>query len=404
MKVAIYHNLPPGGALRVLSDFVRRAAGEHEFHLYTVDLGRFDAFAYAQGRAEQHEIEPHVARTFRYPVLGAAGSAVIALGPAWQVTGPRWLWRVERRIARDIDARGYDVALVCSCRLTHSPSLLRLLRTPSLYYMQEPRRRSFEVDYQPADPTATVARKVVAGRVERTLRRADRAAVLGATRLATNSFYSAEYIQRSYGRDADVCYLGVDTEVFSAGGERRADRRSVMSVGALDASKGHALAVEALALLPEADRPALDLVYERCDETYGAHVRRLAADDSVELRLHSGISDAELARMYRRASATLVGARLEPFGLVALESLACGTPVVAVGEAGLRETVDHGVNGFLVRRSAGAMADGLSRILAGDLHKTPEQLRSTVVPTWDADGAAKRVLEQLDATVDGHRR
>ncbi|MGH9263342.1 MAG: glycosyltransferase [Acidimicrobiales bacterium] len=404
MRIAIYHNLPPGGALRVLCDFVRRAAGEHELDLYTVDLGRFDGFSYARGRAEQHDLTPHVARTFRYPVLRPAASRVMALGPGWQVTGPGWLWRVERRIAGDIDARSYDVVLVCSCRLTHSPSLLQHLRTPSLYYMQEPRRRTFEVDYQPVDQSAGVARKAVAGGIERIVRRADHGAVHGATRLATNSCYSAEYIQRSYGRDAEVCYLGVETEVFRLDGGVGARRPSVMSVGALDASKGHALVVEALALLPEASRPALDVVYERCDDRYRSDVQTLATDTGVELRLHSGISDTELAGMYATASATAVGARLEPFGLVALESLACGTPVVAVREAGLRETVDHGVNGYLVPRSPADMADGLTRILAGDLHRTPEQLRATVVPKWSAEGATKRMLEQLGATIDEHRR
>lgn len=404
MRIAIYHNLPPGGALRVLCDFVRRAAGEHELDLYTVDLGRFDGFSYARRRAEQHDLSPHVARTFRYPVLRPAASRLMAVSPAWQMTGPHWLWRAERRIAEDIDARRYDVALVCSCRVTHSPSLLRHLRTPSLYYMQEPRRRTFEVDYQPGDPAAGVVRKVVAGGMERLLRRADRGAVHGATRLATNSCYSAEYIQRSYGRDADVCYLGVDTETFRLDGRDRTRRQSVISVGALDASKGHALVVEALALLPESSRPALDVVYERCDDRYQAHVQTLATGTGVKLRLHSGISDVELAGMYGTASATAVGARLEPFGLVALESLACGTPVVAVREAGLRETVDHGVNGYLMPRSPAAMADGLTRILSGDLRRTPEQLRATVVPKWSAEGATKRVLEQLRATMDGQPR
>ena len=45
MKVAIYHNLPPGGAMRVLHEFVRRSHTEHEYDLYSVDLGRLEGFA-----------------------------------------------------------------------------------------------------------------------------------------------------------------------------------------------------------------------------------------------------------------------------------------------------------------------------------------------------------------------
>ena len=44
----------------------------------------------------------------------------------------------------------------------------------------------------------------------------------------------------------------------------------------------------------------------------------------------------------------MLGAWPEPFGLVAIESLATGTPVIARRAGGLTETIEHGVDGFLV--------------------------------------------------------
>lgn len=53
--------------------------------------------------------------------------------------------------------------------------------------------------------------------------------------------------------------------------------------------------------------------------------------------------------LYANAHATLMlGAWPEPFGLVAIESLACGTPVIARRAGALTEIVEHGVDGFLV--------------------------------------------------------
>jgi glycosyltransferase involved in cell wall biosynthesis len=43
----------------------------------------------------------------------------------------------------------------------------------------------------------------------------------------------------------------------------------------------------------------------------------------------------------------LYTSRLEPFGLAPLEANACGTPVVAIAEGGVRETIQDGVNGFV---------------------------------------------------------
>jgi glycosyltransferase involved in cell wall biosynthesis len=397
VRVAIYHNLPPGGALRVLHEFVRQSRAEHEYDLYTLDLGPFDTFAYARDRAERHDITPWVANAYHYAVAPAWLPR-----PAWTLTSPAWVERAQRRIAADIDARGYAAALVYSCHLTHSPGVLRHLRTPSLYYMNEPRRRSFEAGYQPLDRGAPVPRRAAAWGLERLLRRQDAASAVAAGRIVTNSYYSAESIRRAYGRDAAVCYLGIDTATFDI--VPTVERsHSVMSVGALDRSKGHDLVVRALAMLPPASRPALDLVYERCDPAFRAEVEAIAESEGVDLRLHFGIADAELARMYSGAAATVVAARLEPFGLVPLESIACGAPVVATREAGYRETVVDGVNGYLVDRSVPALAEGITRALAGGLGRRPEELRWTVVPRWGWDAAVKRQLEQLAVTA-GERR
>lgn len=399
MRVALYHNLPPGGALRVLYELVRRSHTEHEYHLYTVDLGQLDGFTYARGRAEQHDLTPYVAHSFRYPVVPATAAPFLA-GDPWRLTAPIWMERVQRRIATDIDAGGYDAALVNSCSITHTPALLRHLELPSLHYMHEPRRRSFEAGYRVADHRRPVLQRVAAGCVERALRRADRAAALAADRIACNSYYSAESIQRAYGRDAVVCLLGVDTEVFDLGEPSVPGRLSVVSVGALERVKGHDLVVRALALLAPGQRPALDIAYERCDVSYRDELVALAARGGVELRLHAGISDAELVDLYRSAAATVLAATLEPFGLVPLESMACGTPVVAIREAGYRETVDDGVNGYLVDRSASEMAAAVAKVAGGALGRTREQVRGTVVPRWGWDGAVKRQLEQLAITAE----
>ena len=399
MKVAVYHNLPPGGALRVLYEFVRRSAGEHEYDLYTLDLGPLDGFAYARGRAEQHDLTLHVQRCFRYPVAPAAAAAALA-GRPWLVSAPWWMDRVHRRIAADMNARQYDVVLVNSCSITHTPSLLRYLDAPSLYYMQEPRRRSFEAGYQVSDKGTPIGRRVAAGAVERALRASDRAAVAGAGRIACNSYYSAESIRRAYGRDAAVCYLGVDSEVFRADGPRAAGPPYVVSVGALEAVKGHDVVVEAAAMLPPGSRPAVHVVYERFDPGFRAALEALAAAKGVELRLHAGVSDPELAVLYRGAMATVAAARLEPFGLVPLESMCCGTPVVVFREAGYRETVDDGVNGYLVDRSTADVAAAVARVMAGALDRTPQQIRRTVVPRWGWDAAVKRQLEQLSMAAD----
>jgi glycosyltransferase involved in cell wall biosynthesis len=254
----------------------------------------------------------------------------------------------------------------------------------------------------------SVPRKAATTALERALRRRDLLAAAAADRIACNSYYSAECIRRAYGRHATVCYLGVDTATFTtdvaAAPVDDRTRPVALAVGALDPVKGHDLVVRALGLISDDERPALHLVFERYDPDYRREVEELAHERGVELTFHQGISDDALASLYRASSVTVLAAQLEPFGLVPLESLACGTPVVAVREAGYRETIDHGVNGYLADRSAGDIADGVRRVLRGELRAAPEALRAGVVSRWNWDAALKRQLELLSATAEGGRR
>ncbi len=79
------------------------------------------------------------------------------------------------------------------------------------------------------------------------------------------------------------------------------------------------------------------------------------------------LGEAARNELYRRALATLMlGAWPEPFGLVAIESLAAGTPVIARRAGALPEIVEHGIDGFLVddieeATLAVRLVDGLDR-------------------------------------------
>ncbi|MBB5872136.1 glycosyltransferase involved in cell wall biosynthesis [Allocatelliglobosispora scoriae] len=77
----------------------------------------------------------------------------------------------------------------------------------------------------------------------------------------------------------------------------------------------------------------------------------------------------------------------EPFGLSVVESMACGTPVVAYRRGSMAEVVDEGVTGYLVESVAGAVA-AVGRISTIDRHRCREQARSRF-------GAARMVDDYL---------
>ncbi|MGH8775749.1 MAG: glycosyltransferase, partial [Jiangellaceae bacterium] len=89
----------------------------------------------------------------------------------------------------------------------------------------------------------------------------------------------------------------------------------------------------------------------------------LGVDDIV--RFEPPVSQDRLADWYRAADVTVVPSYSESFGLVALESQACGTPVVAAAVGGLRTAVDDGRSGVLVEgHDTAAWAEAIGDLLA----------------------------------------
>jgi glycosyltransferase involved in cell wall biosynthesis len=89
----------------------------------------------------------------------------------------------------------------------------------------------------------------------------------------------------------------------------------------------------------------------------------------------------------------------EPFGLVMIESMACGTPVIAFNRGSVPEVIDHGVTGFVVEDVQGAVA-ALQRL--GDLSRT--EIRAQFERRFSAKTMAQNYLDGYTALIEAERR
>jgi glycosyltransferase involved in cell wall biosynthesis len=78
-------------------------------------------------------------------------------------------------------------------------------------------------------------------------------------------------------------------------------------------------------------------------------LEQLSCDLSLESRVFfkGKVKDDDLALLYQKAKITVICSVEEPFGLVPVESMICSTPVIAHNSGGPKETVLHGITGFL---------------------------------------------------------
>ncbi|HXZ28126.1 MAG TPA: glycosyltransferase family 4 protein, partial [Terriglobales bacterium] len=192
----------------------------------------------------------------------------------------------------------------------------------------------------------------------------ERRSAMAFDQILVNSLFSRESIWRAYGIDSKVCYLGVDTDRFTD--RKRTRERIAVSIGAMVERKNAAFILQALAKVPAPLRPKLIWVADTIDPEYLKRMEPMAEAFQVAFQVRHQVDDNELVEILGRARFLLYAPRLEPFGYAPLEANACGAPVVAVAEGGVRETVRDGVNGLLVEHDAEAMAAAIERLMADD--------------------------------------
>jgi glycosyltransferase involved in cell wall biosynthesis len=172
-------------------------------------------------------------------------------------------------------------------------------------------------------------------------------------RFVANSSFVRDRARRYYGRDAAVLHPPVELERFSVASPTGRRGGYLLAAGALVSYKRFDLAIAACAL---ARRP---LVIAGSGPMEAALRRQAAATPGAEVRFEIGPSDPRLVQLLQEAEALLFPG-VEDFGMLAIEAMACGTPVIAFQAGGARDFIEPGVTGlFFGDAAAESLADCL---------------------------------------------
>ena len=209
----------------------------------------------------------------------------------------------------------------------------------------------------------------------------EEARILGAVdRIVAATTVERTHLVKHYGADPAriaVIPCGVDTNLFLPGDQAAAraalgldDQLQLLYVGRLAPIKGLETLLDAMARLrATGTRVHLSIVGGDADEPLNGHEGELRAR-LARLDLRSAVTfvgaqpQERLRAWYVAADATVLPSHYESFGMVAMEAMACGIPVVASRVGGLQTTVRDGVTGLLVPdHDPAALAGALDRLL-----------------------------------------
>ena len=177
MRIAVFHNLPRGGALRVLNEELKYLGRKHIVKVFTADISLTE-------------------NRFIRDVNNFLG-----------------LYILHMKLAKKIDQEKVDMVLVHPDKLTQAPFLLRFLKTPSIYFCEELLRIGYERKL--AFNLDVGLFKKLYEKLTRYIRKlTDKANARNASQIIVASKYIQEKVKSAYLREALVCPLGVDTKVF----------------------------------------------------------------------------------------------------------------------------------------------------------------------------------------------
>jgi len=351
MKIAFFHNLPTGGAKRVLYEQVKFFSRKSRVDIYEISDERNDLF----------EFENIGCKIYRYTFVLNSKLPRILARLSSDYKNIVSLNTLHKKIAQDIDNGKYNFVIVHPDRYTQAPYLLRYLKTHHFYYCHELLRIGHEKELRISDSLSCINKMYES--LTRKIRKAiDKKNAMSAMKIIANSNFIKRKVKNEYGKECVVCYPGIDPLVFRA--RAKIKKNKILFVGEPNLINGYNLIEESLAFIEKNKRPKIDIV-------------NFLSGNLI-------LSDKQLSRLYSESLLTVCLSYNEPFGMVALESMACETPVIAVNEGGYKETVINGVTGFMIKRNPTQLAKRIND-LTGDrnlVKELGENGRREVLKRW----------------------
>jgi glycosyltransferase involved in cell wall biosynthesis len=238
-----------------------------------------------------------------------------------------------------MDLTKYDIVIVSSAGTYTSPNFVRMNKKSTLicYYHTPPR---YLYGYPVAnDWKNNIARRVllVLGQIPMFfLRILDKKAAQIPKYLIANSKEVAGRIKRFYNRDSTVIYPPV--EIPETGPVVKKENYYLIG-GRVSRHKGHDIAIKAFTKL------GLPLkVFGGTFASYGLDQFKKEAGDNIEFL--GEVSEKEKWELMKKAKAFIFPSEQEDFGIIPVEAMASGTPVIALGQGGPLETIIDGKTGL----------------------------------------------------------
>jgi len=315
MKIAIYHNLEKGGALNSIINPLKFLKKENKIDIYCF----------------QKNIPENLVDNFFIYNLKKTNNILQNL---FQIIFE--LKKINKKIAKDIDQKNYDLVIINPCLLTQSPYILRFLKNKkNIYFFQEPKREFYEqTSFDYWSP-----KKIITRIIRLPIKYIDKKNCKSTKNIISNSIFTANNLEKIYGQKSTIIYPGLKPIKLKKITIK--NNQKILSVGLFSKLKGHDFSIKQLKNITN----KLTILGRESDQYQ--KIFNLAKQNNISLNRIQTENDKEKDNLYRYFSIYLSNSNNEPFGITTLEATNNNCLVLGKNEGGTPEIIKNGINGYL---------------------------------------------------------
>lgn len=282
-----------------------------------------------------------------------------------------------------LDLSGYDLVLSSTGAeakaVKKNPGATHIcyMHAPTHYYWARYEQYIQDPGFGKLDWLARLGLKLLVG----PMRRWDKKAAAKPDHIVTNSRYSAEQIKKYYGREATVIHPPVDIDRFKKLNKLSNHEAPFVTAGRQTPYKRIDLAVAA------ATKTGFPLLVVG----NGPDHSRLVTMAGGNVKFVTGASDKQVAEIFASARAMLFPG-VDDFGVVAIEALAAGTPVIAYRGGGALDYVNETTGAFFEEQTVESLAKALKSF-------DPKEYDSSTIRNAAKEFSAKRFRQQITGLI-----
>ncbi len=172
-------------------------------------------------------------------------------------------------------------------------------------------------------------------------------------------------------------------------------RKIVSFAGKLTGFKGVDVLLEAVKLYEDKKPETITLIVGNGEEWDKLH-RQAESLQLKSVHFFGNVDQSELRKVYNAADVNLVPSRREPFGLVAIEAMACGAPVIATNQGGLPDFVNESVGGLVEVEDAQGLANKILEVLTRKEGKEREEWCAQIAKYARNHYAQDTIIRELE--------